>query len=339
MKTKHVLRNLLILIVSAVVIGTGIESYFELKNQDRKNTDSVNAYSNIQGKTWDKAEQTLHNAGIKTDGRSYDLQDINEEPLPTPTNVQSSKYIVKKVTTKNRTKPVITLHIDVPATITGENWEEAQDALNEKAYQHDDYQLQDTSGSLLTLQTNDKPSLYTVKTINNNEVPATIVLHVDIPDNLNGQSWDNARNMLTAQGYNTDVYKLIDTNSNLLHISLFDAENWKVKQVDNTTAVTNITLESNPANIAPENAPQQEQQTTSPPSGSTASQPQTPQQPRFQSQPQRPSQDPGPKPSDQGKVHRGAFCTPEGATGHSDRDSDILTCRMARKGGRLRWMN
>lgn len=37
-------------------------------------------------------------------------------------------------------------------------------------------------------------------------------------------------------------------------------------------------------------------------------------------------------------VHRGAFCTPAGATGRSDRDSDILTCRPAR-GGRLRWMN
>lgn len=37
-------------------------------------------------------------------------------------------------------------------------------------------------------------------------------------------------------------------------------------------------------------------------------------------------------------VHRGAFCTPAGATGQSDHDSNILTCRPAR-GGRLRWMN
>lgn len=37
-------------------------------------------------------------------------------------------------------------------------------------------------------------------------------------------------------------------------------------------------------------------------------------------------------------VHRGAFCTPAGATGRSDRDSNILTCRTARD-GRLRWMN
>lgn len=39
-----------------------------------------------------------------------------------------------------------------------------------------------------------------------------------------------------------------------------------------------------------------------------------------------------------GTAHRGSFCSGAGSTAQSDRDSDILTCRVARD-GRYRWMN
>ena len=72
-----------------------------------------------------------------------------------------------------------------------------------------------------------------------------------------------------------------------------------------------------------------------------ADQEQAQQQAQQQATKQQPATAPvAPEPRSAGgpTVHRGAFCTPAGATGHSDRDSNTLTCRTARD-GRLRWMN
>lgn len=113
------------------------------------------------------------------------------------------------------------------------------------------------------------------------------------------------------------------------------ADQWDKEQADKKAAEEKAAKDKADQEQAEQQAQQQAQQ-----QAAQQAQQQAAQQAQQQAQQQSAPAPVAPEPRSAGgpTVHRGAFCTPAGATGRSDRDSNILTCRTARD-GRLRWMN
>lgn len=237
-ETKHGLLSLLAIVVIAALVIWGFVSCGTHSDNNKQT-----AYSQIQGETWDKAKQTLKNAGVDT---TYGIQlhDVSGQMLY-PVSGQENKYTVKKVDGKDQSKPTITLHIDVPESLKGQTWDKAKQILDAKNFTVADYSIKDVTGNPLILLPTSKTNVYTVKAVDNNKVPATLTLHADIPESIKGQSWDKAQETLTTQGYDTTNYKLIGTDSKPLSVPSGNAAQWNVEQVDNTTAPATLLLKQN----------------------------------------------------------------------------------------------
>lgn len=234
---KHTLRNIIIVIVALCIISALFNS---CGNRNKGNSDKETAYSHIVGKPWNKAKQTLKDAGVNTD-YGIQLHDVSGNALYLISN-QESKYTVKKVEGKDQSKPTITLHIDVPENLKGQTWDKAKRTLDAKNLTAADYSIKDVTGNPLILLSTSKTNVYTVKAVDNNKVPATLTLHADIPESIKGQSWDKAQETLTTQGYDATNYKLIGTDSKPVSPSKDQAAQWNVEQVDNTTVPTTLLL-------------------------------------------------------------------------------------------------
>lgn len=125
--------------------------------------------------------------------------------------------------------------------------------------------------------------------------------------------------------------KELDRTEKDLKTATEKADQWDKEQADKKAAEEKAAKDKADQEQAQQQAQQQTQQ-------QAAQQAQRQAQQQAQQQSAAAPVAPEPRSADGPTVHRGAFCTPAGATGRSDRDSNILTCRTARD-GRLRWMN
>ncbi|MCX8672964.1 hypothetical protein J3T91_05485 [Bifidobacterium sp. B4001] len=126
--------------------------------------------------------------------------------------------------------------------------------------------------------------------------------------------------------------KELDRTEKDLKTATKKADQWDKEQADKKAAEEKAAKDRADQEQAQQQAQQQAAQQAQQRAAQQAQQQATKQQPATAPVAPEPRSGGGPT------VHRGAFCTPAGATGHSDRDSNILTCRTARD-GRLRWMN
>lgn len=138
--------------------------------------------------------------------------------------------------------------------------------------------------------------------------------------------------------------KELDRTEKDLKTATEKADQWDQGQADKKAAEEKAAKDRADQEQAEQQAQQQAEQQTAQQAQQQAAQQaqrQVQRQVQRQATKQQPAMAPvAPEPRSVGgpTVHRGAFCTPAGATGRSDRDSDTLTCRTARD-GRLRWMN
>lgn len=171
-RRRRALRSLLIMTILAMVIILGI-AYCGSHANDTE----AAAYKQIKGQTWSQASQTLDSAGI--DSYSYKLQDLDGNYAAPPIGSRASKYIVKTVNNTDTTKPVITIHLDIPTTIEKQSWDKAQSQLTESGYTlGSDYQLVGVDSQ--TLYSIIAPTNWVVNKVDNTSVITKIILSENV---------------------------------------------------------------------------------------------------------------------------------------------------------------
>jgi hypothetical protein len=167
-------RTLLVLAILVVGIIVGI-AYCGSQASDKE----AAAYNQIKGQSWSKALQTLDEAGL--DSYDYALQDSDGNYAVPPAGNRAKKYIVKSVDKVGTTKPIITIHLDIPTSVEKLSWEKAQSQLTESGYTlGTDYSLIGTDSA--ALYSVPDPTNWVVSKVDNTSSVAKIVLSKSATD-------------------------------------------------------------------------------------------------------------------------------------------------------------